>query len=43
MIKVKNRDVNNLYGCAILQRLPVNKFECIEDTSQFNEKSVIKL
>ena len=30
-------DVNNLYGWAILQKLPVNDFEWIKDTSQFNE------
>ena len=30
-------DANNLYGQAMLQQLPVNKFEWIEDTSQFNE------
>ena len=30
-------DVNSLYGRAMLQNLPVNKFEWIEDTSQFNE------
>ena len=30
-------DVNNLYEWAISQKLPVNKFECIEDTSKFNE------
>ena len=33
-------DVNNLYVWTILQKLPanpVNNFEWIEDTSQFNE------
>ena len=30
-------DVNNLYGWAMLQKLSVNDFEWIEDTSQFNE------
>ena len=30
-------DVNNLFGLAMLQKLPVNNFEWIEDTSQFNE------
>ena len=31
------RDVNNLSGWTMSQRLPVNNFEWIEDTSQFNE------
>ena len=29
--------VNNLYDWEITQKLPVNNFECIEDTYQFNE------
>ena len=34
---LKYLDVNNLYGWAMLQKFPVNSFEWIEDTSQFNE------
>ena len=30
-------DVNNLYGWAILQKLPENNSEWIKDTFQFNE------
>ena len=30
-------DVNNLYGWAMPQKLRVNKFEWIKETSQFNE------
>ena len=34
---LKYWDVNNLYGWAMLQKLPVNNFEWIEDAFQFNE------
>ena len=41
MIKIKNRHifniVNNLYGWAMSQKFPVNNFEWIKDTLQFNE------
>ena len=30
-------DVNNLYVMAMSQKLPVNNFEWIKETSQFNE------
>ena len=30
-------DVNNLFGWAVSQKLPVNDFEWIEDASQINE------
>ena len=30
-------DVNNLYGWAMLQKFPVNFFERINDTPQFNK------
>ena len=33
-------DVNNLSGWAMTQKLPVNNFEWIEDTSKFNEDSI---
>ena len=34
---LKYWDANNLYGWAVSQKHPVNNFEWIEDTSQFNE------
>ena len=30
-------NVNNLYGWAITQKLPVKNFEWVKDSSQFNE------
>ena len=33
---------NNLYGWTMSQKLPVNKFQWIEDTSQFNEDFIKK-
>ena len=44
MIKLKNRQywyVNDLYGWAMLQKLPINNFEWIKNTSLFIE-DVIK-
>ena len=39
MIKIKNRHIFNinLYGWAMSQKLPVNDFGWIKDTSRFNE------
>ena len=34
---LKYWDVNNLSGWAMLQKLPVDGFEWLKDTSQFNE------
>ena len=38
-------DINNLYVLAMSQKLPVNNFEWIKDTSQLNEgfiKTIMK-
>ena len=42
---IKYWDVNNLYIWAMPQKLPVNNFEWIKDTCQFNEdfiKTIMK-
>ena len=36
-------DVNNLYQWEMSQKLPVNNFEWIEDTFQFNEDFIKNL
>ena len=36
-------DLNNLYGLAMSQKLPVNNFEWIKNTSQFDEDFIEKL
>ena len=33
-------DLNNLYGWTMSRKLPVNNFDWIEDTSQFDEDFV---
>ena len=35
-------DINNLYGWTLSEKLPVNNFEWIKDTSQFNENFIKK-
>ena len=37
---LKYQDENNSYGWAIWKKLPVNNFEWIEDSSQFNENFI---
>ena len=34
---IKYCDVNDLYGLVMSQKLPVNNFQWIKDTYQFNE------
>ena len=40
---LKYWDVNNIYGWEMSQKLPVNKFEWMEDNSQFNEDFIKKI
>ena len=37
---VQNWDANNLYGCAMSKKLPVNNFKWIKDTSPYNEDCI---
>ena len=37
---IQHWDVNNLYGWTMSEKLPVNNFEWIKDTSQFNENFI---
>ena len=41
-LNIKYCDVNNLNGSSMSQKLPVNNFEWIEHTSQFNEDFIKK-
>ena len=36
-------DVNNSYGWAMSQKLPINNFEWVKGTSGFNEDFIKKL
>ena len=37
---IKYLDANNLYGWAMSQKLPVNNFKWVEDTSKINEEFI---
>ena len=37
LLYIEYWDANNLYSWAVSQKLPVNNFEWIKDTFQFNE------
>ena len=40
---LQHMDINNLYGWAMLQKLPVSSFKWIKDTFQFHEDFLKKL
>ena len=40
---LKYWEVNNTYGWAMWQKLPVNDFNGVEDISQFNEYIIKKI
>ena len=40
---IQDWDVNNSYGWAMSQNLPVNNFQWIKGTSKFNEDFIKKL
>ena len=36
-------DLNNLYGWAMSRKLPINNFQWIKETTQFNKDFIKKL
>ena len=40
LLYIQYLDANNLYGWAMSQKLPVNNFKWVEDTSKINEEFI---